>query len=115
MRISQRDRERFWKKVRVDHGTGCWIWTASVRTWNREPWNGGYPAFKLNSRVVRGHIFAYQLLFGPIPHGKVLLYSCDNRRCVNVLEHIRPGTQVENVRDMLLKGRSNHQKNGGIP
>jgi hypothetical protein len=44
MLISPAARRRFWKKVRVDTITGCWIWKASVRRWSREPWDGGYMA-----------------------------------------------------------------------
>jgi hypothetical protein len=109
--VTKRDRARFWSKVKIDPATGCWVWTASVRTWKAEPWDGGYPAFKVGGKVVRGHIFAYQILFGSLPpRGKVLLHDCDNRRCVNVLGHIKPDTQEKNVKDMLAKGRSIHQK-----
>jgi hypothetical protein len=108
--MNKQTRERFWDKVRVDRESGCWVWTAAISTWKKEPWDGGYGAFKLNGRVVRAHIVAYKILFGAIPRGKVLLHGCDNRRCVNVLEHVKPGTQIQNVRDMLAKGRSNHQR-----
>lgn len=115
--ITAEARTRFWSKVRICRETGCWIWTAAVRTWNREPHDGGYGAFRIGPRMVRAHIFAFRLMFGEIPKGKVLLHGCDNRRCVNVLEHIRPGTQLENVREMLARGRHVNQrkKNGTIP
>lgn len=111
--MTKKDRERFWSKVKIDTGTGCWVWTAAISTWSKEPWDGGYGAFKLGSRVVRAHIVAYQIIFGSVPNGKVLLHGCDNRRCVNVLDHIQPGTQAENVKDMLSKGRSSHQRKNG--
>jgi hypothetical protein len=109
--VTKRDRERFWAKVRVDRETGCWIWTASVRTWKREPWDGGFGAFKLYGKVERAHKVAYRILFGCWPpRGLVLRHGCDNRRCVNVLAHIEPGTQKQNVDDMIARGRSIQQR-----
>lgn len=107
--MNEGDRRRFWKKVRVSRRTGCWNWTGALRTWNREPWDGKYGAFWMNGRVHRAHKVAYRIMFGEVPEGKVLLHSCDNRRCVNVLRHVRPGTQLQNVLDMVRKGR---QRNG---
>ena len=95
------DVARFLSKVERDQ-YGCWIWTAAVRTWSREPWDGGYGAFFVGGRVVRAHKWIYEKLVGPIPPGEVLLHSCDNRRCVCIW-HIQPGTQLQNVRDMLEK------------
>jgi hypothetical protein len=41
---------------------------------------------------------------GPIPDGMFVLHHCDNRACSNV-EHLFLGTQTDNMRDMLAKGR----------
>ncbi|MCE1430130.1 HNH endonuclease [Enterobacter hormaechei] len=46
--------------------------------------------------------------------GMVILHKCDNPRCINP-KHLELGTQLDNVRDMELKGRANHvagEKNG---
>ncbi|MEB0898147.1 HNH endonuclease [Citrobacter freundii] len=46
--------------------------------------------------------------------GRVVLHMCDNPRCINP-EHLVLGTQLENVRDMEIKGRGNHvsgERNG---
>lgn len=101
--------DRFLEKVDLHAPGGCWLWTASVRRWKREPWDGSYGAFWFHGRVVRAHMFAYWWLFGEVPGGKVLLHSCDNRRCVNVVDHVAPGTQIENIRDMVKKGRVRNQ------
>lgn len=101
--------DRFLEKVDLHAPGGCWLWTAGVRRWAREPWDGGYGAFWFRGKVVRAHLFAYWWLFGQVPDGKVLLHSCDNRRCVNVVDHVRPGTQLENVADMVAKRRQRNK------
>jgi len=36
--------------------------------------------------------------------GKVVMHLCDNPKCINV-EHLRIGTNQENLQDMAVKGR----------
>lgn len=51
------------------------------------------------------HRIAYELLVGPIPESMFLLHSCDNRSCCNPA-HMRPGTNAENMQDMVDRGRA---------
>lgn len=104
---------RFIEKVNLNAAGGCWEWTAAVRRWRREPWDGGYGAFFYEGRVVRAHLFAYWYFFGEVPLGKVLLHGCDNRLCVNVIDHVRPGTQLQNIADMVSKGRQRCRATAG--
>lgn len=96
----------FMTKVWVGPLTGCWHWTGALRRWSREPWDGGYGAFWDGEKVVRAHVWFYRQLIGEVPDGQVLLHDCDNRACVNVAAHIYPGTQKQNVQDMIAKGRA---------
>jgi hypothetical protein len=64
----------------------------------------GYGAVSVNGVKTRAHRLAYELSNGPIPAGKMILHSCDNRRCVNPA-HLRPGTAQENWEDALTRGR----------
>lgn len=106
--------DRFWKKVsrlavlngvRSIDPEECWIWTGALMP-------NGYGAFYVgrNWRHSRkgtmdyAHRVSWTLKFGSIPNGKSILHSCDNRRCVNP-NHLWVGTQKDNVRDMLSKGR----------
>ncbi len=104
--MTPKDQARFWAKIKVNVETGCWEWTGAIRLWNRKPGDGGYGAFWMGGRVVRAHKAMYELLVGPVPRGKILLHECDNRRCVNVAAHIAPGTHLQNMKDMVKKGRS---------
>lgn len=91
--------ERFWAKVKKTNS--CWIWTAAKR-------NKGYGAFtyKENGRTIQGraHRYSYELHKGPIPPGMFVLHQCDNPACVNP-DHLFLGTNDDNIRDMLSKGR----------
>jgi hypothetical protein len=43
---------------------------------------------------------------GPVPAGHIVMHSCDNPACVK-LDHLKLGTQTDNIRDMIAKGRDN--------
>lgn len=97
--------KRFLSKVYRDLA-GCWLWTGAKRRWSREPNDGGYGAFKDAGKVHRAHKWIYERLVERVRRGKVLLHSCDTRSCVNIW-HLYQGTQLQNVRDMIQKGRAN--------
>ena len=47
--------------------------------------------------------------FGPIPKGALVLHKCDNRKCVNHT-HLYAGTNADNTRDKMQRGRHRTQK-----
>ena len=55
-------------------------------------------------KTVTAHRFVYEVAHGPIPDGMVVMHLCDNRACTN-LDHLKLGTQSENLKDMYAKGR----------
>lgn len=91
--------ERFWEKVKKTDT--CWIWTGSKR-------NKGYGAFSytVGGRLIQGraHRYSYELHKGAIRPGYFVLHKCDNPACVNP-DHLFLGTNEDNIRDMLKKGR----------
>lgn len=91
---------RFWEKVDKTSGNaGCWLWVGAGT-------GTGYGHFmERPGREVRAHRFSWQLANGPVPHGMCVLHRCDNPSCVNPA-HLWLGTQLENVADMVRKGRA---------
>ena len=91
--------ERFWSKV--EKTDTCWIWKGSVN------WKG-YGFYRYPNGQY-AHRFVYQLHYGKKPGKKLVLHSCDNPPCVNP-EHLRLGTNDENMAEMGAKGRSRCSK-----
>lgn len=88
--------------AKVDRSGECWLWTAALN-------NKGYGIILVNGRPRLAHRVIYTLMIGPIPsgggyHGTCVLHRCDNARCVNPA-HLFLGSQVDNIGDMLAKGR----------
>src|SRR3990167_3892348 len=78
--------------------TGCWLWTGATRYdgYGTRPWRGKTSA--------QAHRIAWEVFRGPIPDGLQVLHRCDVRCCVNP-DHLFLGTQLDNMRDMIQKGR----------
>lgn len=90
---------RFWSHVDRRDVDDCWLWTGGKQT-------SGYGNFGIeHSKSVGAHRFSYELAEGEIPAGLSVLHSCDTKLCVNP-RHLRAGTQQENLRDMVERGRS---------
>lgn len=111
-------RDRFFKRIKVESRTGCWIWTGTPIRFKRSGLTYGQIAGPIDGvRYVPpgvqmlAHRVSWILHCGPIPegsgpHGTVVLHTCDNTLCVNPA-HLRLGTQADNVADMDTKGRAN--------
>lgn len=65
----------------------------------------GYVRIRYNGKQDRLFRVLYTIKYGEIPKGMVLRHLCNNAWCVNV-EHLKVGTQKENVQDMIQCGRS---------
>ena len=99
--------ERFWSKVDKTSGLGpngdCWIWTGYIQKKRKKNY-GTFTISTGKARLHRAHRVSWQIIYGPIPQGMVVMHTCDHPPCVRP-EHLKAVTQLENMRDMTLKGR----------
>lgn len=91
-------RRRIYEVGWTERESGCWDWNGAPNSW-------GYGHLMIEGRIVGAHRATYTVLIGPIPEGLFLLHSCDRPVCVNPA-HLRPGTQADNMRDKVERGRS---------
>lgn len=80
--------------------SGCHLWTGTITRYGYGQVAHGGPG-----RVARVHRLVWELARGPIPEGLCVCHACDVRHCVNI-DHLFLGSQLENVRDMIAKGRA---------
>lgn len=66
--------------------------------------NYGYTRIKIDKKHQRLFRYIYEQKYGKIPKGMVIRHTCDNTSCCNI-EHLLIGTQKDNVRDMIERGR----------
>ena len=96
---------RFWARVDKNGPIHpvcgqCWVWIGRTQEHN------GYGYLCIKNKWVMAHRFSYELnAQETIPEGKRILHACDNRICVNPA-HLSVGTDLDNVHDMMKKGRA---------
>jgi len=92
-------RDRFDCRVERIPGVDCWIWNGSTN-------KNGYGMVYFNQQQrSTAHRVSYSLYVGPVPRGQYVLHKCDVHSCVNP-DHLFAGTPLDNMRDMINKGRN---------
>jgi len=103
---TSKDIERFWGYVNKEsssifyNGLRCW-------EWNGNCFPNGYGQISIGGRFGKKHLVhrvSYELFFGEIAYGLLVLHHCDNRRCVQPA-HLFLGSHYDNTMDMIQKER----------
>jgi hypothetical protein len=88
--------KKFIETEKVKDGD-CLIWKGRI-------YSHGYGVININGHQHTAHRIAYVLANG-IEAKNSVLHSCDKMACVNP-NHLKDGTQAENMRDMAIRNRA---------
>ena len=88
---------RFWKHVIKGEVNACWNWLGAKN-------QHGYGRLLVNKSPLYAHRISWELHKGPLQASVHLLHTCDNPSCVNP-EHLKLGTQSDNMQDCFKKNR----------
>lgn len=94
---------RFQAKVKQGSSAECWPWTGGTISKGYGQFNAGRDAYGIQDTRY-AHRVAFQIATGIDPHDAVVMHACDNPPCCNP-NHLRLGTQAENMADAAGKGR----------
>lgn len=93
--------DRFNEKYK--RGRDCWLWFGATD-------GTGYGKMMTGSRtdssqrLVPAHRISYEIHYGSIDPGLLVLHKCDTPKCVRP-DHLYLGTQKQNVHDAIRRGR----------
>ena len=92
---------------------GCWTWTGAASGYGTsKDKSHKYGHVQHEGRTWRAHRLAWIAFKGPLKKGDCVLHSCDNTLCINP-DHLRLGTQADNIKDAVSKRRHPHGETTG--
>lgn len=97
MKFDLKTIKRFINKLTQEKDSDCTIFHGEILC-------SGYGRMCINYKKIVAHRISYLIFKGDIPENKLVLHSCDNRRCVNP-DHLFLGTYQSNMDDKVLKNR----------
>jgi len=104
--LSEKDKKRFWSKVRRGNKDECWLWKGAVNEKGHGRINVSRRekgAEKPVSKLERAHRVAWMIAHKKsIPTGKCVLHTCPNLHCMNPA-HLTLGSKSQATKDMLRR------------
>lgn len=106
LKLANEQSVRFWSYVADRPEVGCWIWTGGKD-------KDGYGRFAVTAprgvapkqRHFRAHRLSWSMSNGRLMANEMVVrHSCDTPACVRP-DHVEPGTQKQNRRDCIDRGR----------
>lgn len=91
-------KRRFFEKVNSMQAGECWNWDGVISA-------HGYGDFWAFGRRQRAHRISWEIYYGKIPEGKLVLHKCDNKRCINPA-HLYLGTNSDNMKDHIERSEN---------
>jgi hypothetical protein len=103
--VSLADLDVLFDRIIENYITGCWELQGYRDI-------GGYCQVTMHNcghvLTIRAHKLFYILAYGFVPEGKLVLHKCDIPYCV-CPSHLYLGTQIDNMDDMITRGRQRMQ------
>ncbi len=90
--------DRLWASCLKTNKKSCWNW------WRKTVSKQGYGRINVNGKSLSAHRLAWELTYGKIPIGLLVLHKCDNVKCINP-NHLFIGTDQTNQQDKVNKQR----------
>lgn len=111
-RMTQHLPTRFESKYIPEPNTGCWLWLGAVVNRSNPDTHGQFwIGTRKGGKMHLAHRVSYELHVGAIPEGMNVNHQCDTPQCVNP-DHVRIGTQAENVREACERGLFHKRSQG---
>lgn len=92
----------FWARVQKGAEGACWPWSGLQKQGPKNP--HPYGALGWRGKVTTAHRVAYEVTYGEVPVGAMVLHRCDNSLCCNP-SHLYLGDHAKNMADMVARGR----------
>ena len=93
-----------WKNIFKKHMMSNIILKNNCFEWQKSRDQNGYGETSFKHVTLSAHRVTFLLFKGPIPLNHEVCHTCDNPPCINP-DHLFSGTDLENVRDKVNKGR----------
>ncbi len=98
--------------------TGCTLWFGGLKGRSRRDaqtkTEERYGVLSFHGLTKPAHVWAWESVNGPLPAGLIVMHKCDFPPCINP-DHLKAGTQRENITDRDRKGRQRSPKGEASP